>query len=164
MNGPEDFRRCNEQGASVRRYVVYLPVLLSMFVMLAGITQCNANCPDGNGGTEPCISCSVSPPIPCKTRSWNQPADTMCDAALHPDEPDGTPCDLNGVGDGVCMSGVCEAGQRNMPFDIVFNSGAETIGSPEYQMDVTVGGPMGKGTASSQGFTLDYYIPTSVER
>ena len=38
----------------------------------------------------------------------------MCDAALHPDEPDGTPCDLNGVGDGVCMSGVCEAGQATL--------------------------------------------------
>jgi hypothetical protein len=86
---------------------VYLPVLLAMFVMLSGITQCNANCPDGNGGTEACISCSISPEVPCKARSWNQPEGTMCDAALHPDLPDGEPCDFNAIGDGVCMSGAC---------------------------------------------------------
>lgn len=86
---------------------VSLAALVAMFVALSGITQCSTNCPDGNGGTEPCISCSVSPPVPCKARSWNQPAETMCDPALHPDLPDGTACDFDAVEDGVCISGQC---------------------------------------------------------
>lgn len=72
-----------------------------------------------------------------------------------------------GFGGSSGFGGTGGAGGKTPPrmaFDIVFDSGSETIGSAEYQMDVVVGGPVGKGTARSEQFVLEYYIPTNAER
>jgi hypothetical protein len=155
MNGPKNSRRRNEQGASVRRYVVYLPVLLSMFVMLAGITQCNnvlCDVVDENGDPvlgedgmplrEKCVDCTFtvteSNAQPCKTKNWRQPDGSRCDAALSPDLPDGEPCDSDGDGqdDGMCMSGVCEAGQTTL----VLEQASKQVGSALVCSDVLLPG------------------------
>jgi haloalkane dehalogenase len=39
---------------------------------------------------------------------WNQPAGMTCDPILHPDLPDGTPCDIVGGVTGICSSGSCD--------------------------------------------------------
>jgi hypothetical protein len=50
------------------------------------------------------------------------------------------------------------------PTGVVIDSGGGTIKSDQYQMDVSVGGPVGKGKADSPLHMLDYYIPTSPQR
>lgn len=47
---------------------------------------------------------------------------------------------------------------------VVFDSGGATIRSDQYEMEVSVGGPIGKGKAHSAQYMLDYFIPTRPER
>lgn len=51
-----------------------------------------------------------------------------------------------------------------VPTGVAFDSGTTTVSSPGHEMQVSVGGPVGKGSASSPEFTLDYYTPTPSER
>ena len=50
------------------------------------------------------------------------------------------------------------------PTGSAFDSGGGTIKSDSYEMDVSVGGPVGKGKADSAMYMLEYYVPTSPER
>jgi len=47
---------------------------------------------------------------------------------------------------------------------VVLDSGGATLKSDQYEMDVSIGGPVGKGKAHSPEYMLDYYIPASPER
>lgn len=47
---------------------------------------------------------------------------------------------------------------------VVLDSGGATIRSDQYEMEVSVGGPIGKGKAHSAQYMLDYFIPTRPER
>lgn len=50
------------------------------------------------------------------------------------------------------------------PTGVSLGSGTTTVSSPDFQMEVSVGGPVGKGRASSPEFTLDYDVPSNSER
>ena len=69
----------------------------------------------------------------------------------------------SGVG-GTGGTGGDEPSPPPTPTGVVFDSGTTTVSSPQYEMDVSVVGPVGKGKADSPEFMLDYYIPTRPER
>lgn len=50
------------------------------------------------------------------------------------------------------------------PPPAVFDSGTGTMISPQYELDVSIGGPVGKGKADSAQYMLDYYIPMRTEQ
>ncbi|MEM7137811.1 MAG: hypothetical protein AAF500_14600 [Myxococcota bacterium] len=50
------------------------------------------------------------------------------------------------------------------PTGVVVGFGGARLKSVQYEMDVAVGGPVGKGRATSPQYMLDYYTPTSPER
>jgi hypothetical protein len=76
----------------------------------------------------------------------------------------------NGAGGmgGMGGSGMGGTGGQDLPplprpTGVVLDSGGAILISPQYRMQVSIGGPVGKGTADSAHYLLDYYIPLSAE-
>lgn len=104
--------------SSVRRRLVASFTVLVVFFTLSGITQCEHRCreydengdpvlrEDGTAVSFPCVSCLDSD-AQCKSESWTLPGGVACDVSNQPNLPDGTPCDLEAVGDGACYAGAC---------------------------------------------------------
>jgi hypothetical protein len=80
------------------------------------------------------------------------PADGKCDFTA---VEDGTPCDFGDL-PGRCTSGFCTDAS---PPSMFLTVGGEVMTSNQYQMSLSVGGPLGQGTATSPNYTLEFRIP-----
>lgn len=109
-------RSGNGRGPLLHRSAVTFAGL-AILVTLSGITQCEPPCRvyDENGepvlledGTPARFPCSCfDRDSQCKSDAWTLPVGVACDASNQPNLPDGTPCDLDAIGDGTCGAGVC---------------------------------------------------------
>jgi hypothetical protein len=77
------------------------------------------------------------------------PADGECNFTA---VADGSPCDFGDL-PGRCVSGVCADAS---PPTVFLSEGAGVMSSDQYQMGISIGGPVAHGAASSTNYTLEF--------
>jgi hypothetical protein len=145
------------------------PAFLAAFVLITGCGSsvdgtagmggsAGAGGTGSTGGTDGGVTCESAQDCDDGNQCTEDTCEPIAAMCAHTPVGDGTDCDFGGS-TGVCTAGTCGVSDNEVM--AIETNGGGVMSSEQYRMSVSIGGPVGRGTASSANHQIEFHLPSS---